>query len=403
MELGAVIVLAYLLIRLITYLHRRGRDQLGGDGGTGSPDTGHNAVQPSRLPVKQPFSKRVYFRIRSFISSRWLAVFELAVQYDESTLELKIKFCVPRRPLYVDVYLPASLPFTVEDVRFALGDKQETGVYGLRYISKDSERIQLRINPPRIALLDSISVVLGNIEEDFPYEVWVRTESRGCEDRDVFLAAVGYSKRGEVDLALDRFKEYCKVSIPNPYAYNQMARAYAIKEDRDKAEVYALKAATGGLSEQGVGLYRALQGSQVFLKLDEIRDLQKRYADWELDKQYGVTVLDRSQIFTLGLGRWYLGKHHELLEVKRPVAGRMLTSLVFGLSGGERLLFTSARVIDSNYQVQELELEQFTVGDSDEKNIYITVLDQQCGTWILPDLAAGDIIEWTYHILYPEA
>jgi hypothetical protein len=81
----------------------------------------------------------------------------------------------------------------------------------------------------------------------------------------------------------------------------------------------------------------------------------------------------------------------------------MLTSLVFGLSGGERLLFTSARVIDSNYQVQELELEQFTVGDSDEKNIYITVLDQQCGTWILPDLAAGDIIEWTYHILYPEA
>jgi hypothetical protein len=79
----------------------------------------------------------------------------------------------------------------------------------------------------------------------------------------------------------------------------------------------------------------------------------------------------------------------------------MLRKVGFNVDRGKQMLLESAaRVIDDNYNVEIIPDENFVMSDSMGRNVFITVEDEKEGGWILPDLKAGDMVEWNYTVLH---
>ncbi len=355
-------------------------------------DSGNNELK------KPPILKRMRYSLKRSFSSRKLLNYEMEAKCKYSPDTITIRFFAARKPIFIDISIPANISVRVTRVQFLFKDGVESESKEGEYLETD-QKTQIRIYSPAIVNTRQIEVLFNNLPDRFNYEVRVFVARENSNDLILINEAVQFFQTGRYDGALEQSLEYDNTYGKNPYVQLLIAQIYDKQKRPEPGQEYALKAIVNGLETGGLNIYRELATVNSLIDRENITSIKSRCAEWEIPSHYGAIVLLKDQQYILGLDGWFLKKHREILQIKRPVAARMLTSLVFNFSNRERLLYTDCRIITQGGQIKKLESERFVVGDSKERNIYITTEEEKSGTWILPDLSVGDIIEYNYHLL----
>ncbi len=350
---------------------------------------------------KPPFLKRLRYSLKRSFSSRKLLNYEMEVKCKYSPDTMIIRFFAARKPIFVDILIPDDTSARVTGVKFLFKDGAESERKDGEYL-ETYPKTQIRIYSPAIADTRQIEVLFKNLPDRFNYKVRVFVENENNFDLILINEAVQLFRIGRYDGALEQSLEYDNTYGKNPYVQLMIAQIYDKQKRPERGQEYALKAAANGLETEGLNIYRELAAGNAFTGKDDILSLKERGAEWEVPSHYGAIVLSKDQQYILGLDGWFLKKHREILQIKRPVAARMLTSLDFNFSNREKLLYTGCRIITRDGRIKKLEFERFVVSDSKERNIYIATEEEKSGTWILPDLSVGDIIEFNYDLFCQE-
>jgi hypothetical protein len=256
---------------------------------------------------------------------------------------------------------------------------------------------------PKLKAVSKVVVSCKEVNQEYSYEVHTRVTRDRYPDYEIMSAGIEHYDQGNYALALDSFQEYLKYSKENSHVFFYMADIGLKLERNSDFEDYIIKALVHGIGDTATERYRAYMTNNWTSQKEDIDKLREECQSWNLEQHHGLVVLEFDQSFLLGLNHWYLKKTREVIEIRRPVAARMLSRLGFDFSSKEFLMFTGCRVIRSDGTVIALDLERFVVGDSPERNIYITTEEEKVGSWIMPDLASGDIIELCYHFLGRES
>ncbi|MBU1319738.1 MAG: DUF3857 and transglutaminase domain-containing protein [candidate division Zixibacteria bacterium] len=394
--LAAVAIIAILNEVVKAAKDRKEQNQFRDDRAPQIP-TSPPTVDIKRLPLFRRFSAAAI----SLTSSRMLEQFEFMQQFLNGSSEFEIRFFSPRAPVRLRLFFSKPVNCTIAGMQFLLGDEETCDSYGVSYYDKP-DKIEMRITPGKSELVDRIKVTLQEPMYDVYYQFKIRVVSRNYEDVGFFHTGLNFYNAGDWAAALRNFKEYCKFAPVNPHVHFLMAQSFDALQKCDEAQEFAVRSAVNGCAEDGLPLFRVLYDKQPMLSEEEIRELRSKYRDWDIEPHYGVVALKKEQRILFDIDGWYLKRFREALLVRRQVAARMLTALSFDFSSSERFLSTRVRIISADDTAHELSPEQFAVGDSSDKNIYITTESRLAGTWLLPHLAVGDIVEMSHVILCKE-
>jgi hypothetical protein len=268
---------------------------------------------------------------------------------------------------------------------------------------RTKRHFRVRLYPEKIRLQSKVEVVMTETPENFSYRVGVYAPRDSYGDLDIIKEAIIEYGQNNYAGAIASLKEYFAYSETNPNINLFMAQICQVTEDIPTAREYALRAATCGLADQGLDLYRALVEGNWASDADHLAELRKSSQAWDLDKNHGVAVLEINKYHLLEIGSWYLKTIREIHEIRRPVAARMLSRVEFDFSDRDYLLYTACRIIHPDGTTRDLPLERLAVGDSQQRIISITTESERTASWLLPDLSTGDLIEWCYHTLINES
>ena len=148
-----------------------------------------------------------------------------------------------------------------------------------------------------------------------------------------------------------------------------------------------------GLIDECVPLYRALRAKQESNILETIRRTEHESDAWDLSDSFGYVVLESKRRFDITNGDYYLLRYRRIGKVRREAAARLLRAQSFSINNSRNfLLYTSLLIVHPDDSIEVVPNDNFTVSDSDEDDVFITVENRQLGHWILPDLAPNDII-----------
>jgi hypothetical protein len=212
----------------------------------------------------------------------------------------------------------------------------------------------------KITWAKSISIELDQQPELFDYRVRVLVVDEPHSDFELLRHARSLLETGENILALQYLKDYQQINDTNPHAYHLLAFCNQQLKRADDAMEASLQAMGRGLVDECVELYRLARQTKSDRPVKDIRRLQKESHSWRLPGGVGLVAVEKSQRFALGYGAHYYSTTEEVLEVKRPAAGRMLRMLSFPLSAGtELLLHTQLRVIHRDDSIEEMPVERF--------------------------------------------
>jgi ribosomal protein L20A (L18A) len=347
------------------------------------------------------FLKRVVYTFKGKFLSRALFAYEMEARSNRPPNIIEVRFFAPRMPIYFDILIPATIRAHVASVKYIFEDQTEKENNEFTY-AEFSGKTRIRFYPPSIRTIEKIEVRFKDLPDRFNYEVQVFVKRVNYYDLSLFVDAIRLFDAGRYDGALEECLEYDEICARNPYSKFLISQIYQRQQKTELGKEYALKTIAQGLDVEGLDKYREMAMVRPFSEMDELKSLRENSLKWEIPSHYGAVVLSKSQNYFLGFDGLYLKRHKEIIQIRRPVAARMLTSLDFNFSNRELLLCTFCRIIPKDGQVKELELERFVVGDSKGRNIYIVTEEEKSGTWILPDLAVGDIIEYNYDLLCHE-
>ena len=353
------------------------------------------------LPVTKylPLLKRFLYAWKFRFSRRELLTYEFRFEFPKNILELEL--FVARIPIYICISIPKSVNLNVKSVSFFDKSEKIAGVYGVKYFTTE-EYNQIHISPPNLQFLNKLAIEFEKVEGQFNYWITIYVDDSYYTDQIYYEAAINYLNSRNYDKALESIDGYSKYCDKNPYVLNLMSYIYYKKNNIEKSLEFAVKTIANGHYDDGFNRYQSISGEHNSPDLKQIRNIQKEGTSWGLENHYGIIVLSKKQSYNLGLDGLYVNKHHEILEIRRSAAARMLTSVNFDFSTREHILTTWCRVISPDDKIIELSTEQFVVSDSKDRNIYITMEQDKNGSWILPELSTDDIIEWGYDLLCRE-
>jgi hypothetical protein len=325
--------------------------------------------------------------------------FEWTYRYAPDTQEFVLHFFVERSPTLFVLSFFGDEPIHIDRLAYGQGDELEFVDFGVQ-TQRLGDLLRLLVTPTRRLPTTQVLLRLKAPLSDINVQIHVNVAGRNQDDLTLVRAAHDWANIGDVITAIEKLHRYEEYSAENPSVSYWLSDWYRQRRQIDIAEQYALKAVLGGNVEVCAEKYRSVQRDREPRGIEEIRALQNQARQWPLGAHHGLLVIERRQQFALGLENCHLRKCHQLIEIRRPAAARMLSELGFSFSAdSEFVLFTGMRIIHSDDTAEELPLEHFTIVDHESKNILITVQDEKAGHWILPDLAPGDVIDWTYHLL----
>ena len=393
MEPGMIIFLAFLLFWFGSYLLRKKNDRE-------FEESVDNDSLPK--PASIPFFKRLHYFLKSRFSSRPTYHYEMAVHIPDDKNELIITFFVPRKPIYIELFLPATSQLVLKSATFIDENKNCVDSCWFKYLGA-GEMIMIRIYPPKIMLINKVHLKFDDFKQYYEYEVQVTITDEYHEDQEIIKNATRLYESGKKRDALKRILQYNKFHSKNFSVQNFISTLYGELGEPEKGQEYAILAAVNGLRDVGLNKYESMPKVEWYEGVEKIEKLKIDCTDWELKKHYGLVALAIDQRYILGLDGWYIRKQREIFQVRRAAAARMLGSLSFEIGGLEQLLYSNCRIIRNGQDPQEIPRDQFVIGDSQERNIYITVESERIGSWILREMSNGDIIEMNYHLLCRES
>jgi len=325
--------------------------------------------------------------------------FEWLLDYDAETHEFEIETFTERVPARIDLYFTKTDPVHVDRLRYFHGKETEDVNFGVRTFVQEPEMI-MQITPACRTRTSRIRLRLADPPDDDGFRIHVRVVGKEQDDVKLVMDAHSWAHIGDFETAIDRLGRYEKYATHNPLVSCWMSDWYQQRNDFENANRYAVNALRRGNVDACASTYRGAQRKRALREVADIRALQEQARQWDVGDHHGLLVLEKRQRFELGLEDRHLRKCNRLIEIRRPAAARMLNALSFPFSASrEYLLYTRIRIIHQDGSIEEVPEEQFTVGDDERKSIFITVEDEKVGHWILPDLVAGDVIDWLYHLV----
>jgi hypothetical protein len=319
---------------------------------------------------------------------------------DNDSGRINITFFVQCRPITIDLSIESQSPFHVAHLWLEHDGEEVSVPFGYKW-RVDAAKTVLTLQLSGRRSTNKLSIEMGKTEYEFQYRIALRVIREIHHDHVLLKEAFSAIKKGEQKRALLRLRAYNELCDKNPHVHYQMAVLYGAQQNYMQAEEHAIRSATLGFAELGIGLYRSnLEAQRLEASVQTIRALQAKTMNWELAGHLGVVSLQRDVRYSLALNACHLLKYRELLQIRRRAAARMLKHLSFDFAADhEWLLYSTLRIIHPDDEVDIVPVEHFTVSDAESKNIFITVENKQKGSWILPDLEIGDVIEWSYDLL----
>jgi transglutaminase-like putative cysteine protease len=340
--------------------------------------------------------RRIHRRFVLMFRSRLAMKREMWWSFVDGEEEIEVVFYVPRKPAQVNLSVKGTSGFCIDRYRYESNGQWITGSFGVKYTERKWHTVA-RIYPSRITLTKKIRFRVLAVEGGRKCLVQTRLIKEPYPDLEQWNLAAELHDKKEYQQALEHFKECCKYSDESPWVYEGLSAIYALLGMPEAAREHAINMALAGFPEKGVDRYSQIQLSNPWLDTEGIVDLQRSGAEWQAKHPRGAVVLRREQKYWLGFPLWYLRTCREVIEIRRPVAARKMNRLYFPLHSSDWLLFSNLRIIHSKDEIEEVASEHFTKGSGSDGGG-----EDQFGTWILPDLVAGDLIEWSYHVLYRE-
>lgn len=354
-------------------------------------------LAPSReLPVMAPWSRRFH---RWFNFCR-LEVYEFLDRPNEENSTLDIDFFTPRRLLEIELIFGSDETLHIEDVRTGQGEAQTSVPFGMKQ-GRRLDRRWIRIELTGQQKLTTVSLKLGSRVEAVHYEMQILTVARDDKGSALLRDAIAHLGAGRLDRARGRLSDYERYTQRNPHALHAMGFLRLHEGDYESAEELAMRSALLGLGNAGLELFRAARSKrELQTPLEDIRALEADARTWNLAGHVGAVALKTETQFVLDLGPGHLKRCRNLVQIRRQAAARMMRQVRFEYTENrEILLFSALRIIHSNDEIDDIPSHHFTTSDAESRNIFITTENVVTGSWILPDLEAGDIIEWSYDLL----
>jgi len=342
------------------------------------------------LPFPASFAWRWFrlFRSRSGVEGEVLidteSQHEHVVTFPVARTVMEIVFIIaaPRPPI-IDLLQCRHEDETVE-VGCALTWRRRGGSYALRMRIAD----RVLLTTIRLSLADPVENIYVDV-------IFLDRDER---DARLLKAVLEARRAGFASSCQDHLEEYDADYPDNPVVVLSLAEIYRENGTNDLVEDCALRACALQRSHIGVGIYRDLRMQKPWhLEPGQLTVLKKDAEDWKVDRQRGLIALQARTSFRVGRNGYERKRYHLVMLVRRRAAARKLRHLsvpMVTVNGG--LLFTAARVVRADGSVVELADDAFTVGSAHDDNPFIAVDRKQAGTWILPDLAVGDVVEYTY-------
>lgn len=341
---------------------------------------------------KRRFQNR--FRARTLEDAEWRFTYDLDVP------EITAYFFVERRVLEYRILVPGLTDLALASLKVRVGD--DLVPCGCRAnIAATPEGLVIQVVPDHVVPVTKAVLTFEDAQGKAENPL-VRIQVTNDIPPDLFLLRGGLRCAQDPDrhdAALEYLLDYQDISIQNPQVAYALSRVYQGRNRQEDAENAALRALVNLPSDYFAEHYRNIRLRREPTPAETIRKVQEDAAGWTLEPHHGLVVLLRENRFRLGLNGWHLKAGRELVEVRRPAAGRFLKSLGFPLSTNEYILATQLRVVHPDGKVEAVNDENFTVTDSSEKNVFITVEQEKTGLWILPDLSPGDVVEFTYELI----
>lgn len=352
--------------------------------------------QRTRMPFWMGLKRRFMKRFQS----RVLRDFEWSISFSENMRELTVHFFAERTPLVLELSYQGEERVAIENIKCGRGDDLSTMEYVFTEGSAE-QFLVLSVEPMELSPVNRIVLHLTSEIGELPVKVQVRVMEE--PNPDLIIVSEGHRLAGsnELEAAIDRLRAYEDYSTENPLVCFWIADWYRQLKDLDQAQDYAAKAIVHGNQDAIASFYRNIEEEREPTPIEDLRRLQDDARQWPLGDHHGVVALDKRQRFSMNLNGFQLRKCRSVLEIRRAEAGRMLTRVEFPFSAARELLLqTSLRVIHPDGEVEEIPIEHFSIRDHERRNPYITTEQEKAGFWILPDLACGDLIEWTYAVLH---
>ena len=343
--------------------------------------------------------QRLAVRLMLLTSSRKALPVEFRQCPDEAEEEICILFFAPRAVLKLELWVSDLDNVKIREVRLELGDQSWIPCYSLKLSAGEKSEGKITITLADQRLINRIRVSIDPNVDPFEYRCTIKLTEKNYADAALLLSAGNDLKEARFRTALTKYEKYFEHSDANPFVLSQLARLNSHVDKKKEAVEYAIRFYAVGGGEEAGNLYRSLIQDEQFISAAEIKRLQEERAEWQVTGRHGIVRLANHEFFQLGLNDCYFFSRRQIFVVERRAAGRRLTRLDFPLRSGCAVLHTALRLIRADGTEETLPLERFHIGDSPERNIFISLLSERQGTWTLPDLHTGDIVEMIYHTL----
>ena len=256
MEIGLIIVLVIVTVQLVSYFKKRQEIK-------NIYNDNHLLDMQELKGTLKPFLPSIYKRFRFFLKSRFSSRpafnYEMAVDISDEQNEMIIKFYVPRKIIYIEMYLPSTLKTTIKRIELIDGNSEKLNPGGLKLIGKTG-RTLIRIYPPDITLIGSIHIEFDDFKPYYEYELRPTVVDGLYEDFKIISDAMRLYESGMKQKALDKISEYMNYSTNNYVILNFISTLYGELKKPDKGQEFAIKAAVNGLNDAGLQNYISMPG-----------------------------------------------------------------------------------------------------------------------------------------------
>lgn len=388
-----------LLARAIMSASKSGGSPAAETGGSTAPLEPAHAI-PTSVPL--PWHRRMvaWYRLRK-ARARSVGGYEYDFDSDGAAKYVEVQFYAPRKVLKITVLVIEGPTYIVDECQCQVDKEWQSVDYGIVYTAHPNKTTTIEIFLSRPSVTDRIRIGVVTVPENIRYRVNLDVAKDTYPDEQIVDRADTRMAQQDTGGVVSALQEYLKNWPHNPHIMMVLARWLQKQGDFDKAEIYALKSWQRVQGDAGLELYRSIQAERQFLDIKEVRGLQEASRDWQPGGHHGAVALLEDRRYHFGLDGWYIRKVHDVLEVRREAAARFLTRYDFRFTNRQRILHSDMRIIHSDDSIEMLGTDRLTIGDSHDRNVFIEDEVSKLATWLLPDLAVGDVIECTFHILVP--
>ncbi len=331
--------------------------------------------------------------------ARDLSEYEYLCKFSVEKSELAIRIFRQRYLLKIELSIRSEDAISVGQVRYIHNQDAEVALSQVS-VEEYQDMRALSILPVKVVPVSQVNISLDGVTKPFGYQLKLVAKDQECEDYLLLKNAVELAGVGDSESAISSLHRYEEYSDENPHAAYFLAQLYHREKNLEKSSEYALRAITNGLIEQGVETYRMIHHKPCEPPVEQIRALQSQSARWRVDDSVGMVVLQKRDCYDLAYGDFYLRTSRAVIQIRRWAAARLLRTLQFTFTENKEVpLYTHVHVVHANGNVEQVPFDNFSVIDSQQGNIFITVEAEKEGNWILPDLQPGDLIAWDYQLL----